>query len=98
LETALAALLALVHAGRLPLATLVAALTEHPARAFTLEAGTLRPGATADIAIFDPDEVWTLEPERFASRGRNTPLAGLQLRGRVRMTLLGGEVVFEAEP
>ncbi len=98
LETALAALLALVHTGRLPLTTLIAALTERPARAFGLEAGTLRPGALVDIAIFDPDEVWTVEPERFASRGRNTPLAGLQLKGRVRMTLLSGEVVFEAGP
>lgn len=97
LETAPAALLALVHADRLPLATLVAALTERPAHAFGLEAGTLRPGAPADITIFDLDEVWTVEPERFASRGRNTPLAGAQLKGRVRMTLLGGEVVFDAE-
>jgi dihydroorotase len=96
LETALAALLTLVHTGRLPLATLIAALTERPARAFGLEAGTLRPGAPADVAIFDPDEVWTVDPARFASRGRNTPLAGVQLRGRVRMMLLGGEVVFDA--
>ncbi|MGZ3600005.1 MAG: dihydroorotase [Ktedonobacterales bacterium] len=96
LETALASLLALVHAGRLDLATLVAALTVRPARAWNLDAGTLRPGAAADITVFDPDEVWTVEPERFASMGKNTPLAGITLRGRVRQTWLGGMLVYEA--
>ncbi len=96
LETALAALLALVRAGTLPLATLIAALTSRPARAWALEAGTLKPGAAADIVIFDPDEAWTVDPEQFASRGRNTPLAGVPLRGRVRMTLLDGAVVYDA--
>lgn len=96
LETALASLLALVHAGRLDLATLVAALTVRPARAWNLEAGTLRPGAAADIAVFDPDELWTVEPERFASLGKNTPLAGIPLRGRVQQTWLGGTLVYEA--
>jgi dihydroorotase len=96
LETALAALLALVHAGRLPLADLVAALTVRPARAFGLEAGTLAPGGAADIVVFDPEEEWVVEPARFASKGHNTPLAGLTLRGRVRLTLLEGVVVFDA--
>jgi dihydroorotase len=96
LETALAALLALVHARRLSLAELVAALTVRPARAFGLPAGTLAPGAAADIVVFDPAEEWVVEPARFASKGRNTPLAGLTLRGRVRLTLLDGVVVFDA--
>jgi dihydroorotase len=96
LETALASLLTLVHAGRLPLATLVAALTARPARAWSLDAGTLAVGAAADIAVFDPDEEWVVEPERFASLGRNTPLAGLRLRGRVRQTWLGGALVYDA--
>lgn len=96
LETALAALLALVHAGRLPLGTLVAALTERPARVFGLEAGTLRPDAPADLVVFDSEEAWTVDPARFVSRGRNTPLAGVPLRGRVHLTLLGGAVVYDA--
>lgn len=95
-ETALAALLALVHAGRLELPTLVAALTIRPARAWNLDAGTLAPGAAADLTIFDPSEPWTVEPDRFASRGKNTPLAGLTLRGRVRQTWLGGRRVYDA--
>jgi dihydroorotase len=95
-ETALAALLALVHAGKLPLAPLISALSERPARAWNLDAGTLEPGALADLVVFDPDEEWTVDPARFASKGRNTPLAGLTLRGRVRMTLLGGAMVYDA--
>jgi dihydroorotase len=95
-ETALGALLALVHAGRLPLPTLIGALTERPARTWNLDAGTLKPGALADLVVFDLDEEWTVDPARFASKGRNTPLAGLTLRGRVRMTLLGGAVVYDA--
>jgi dihydroorotase len=96
LETALAALLALVHTGALDLPTLVAALTVRPARAFGLAAGTLAVGAPADVVVFDPEEIWTVDPARFASKGRNTPLAGLRLRGRVRLTLLGGAVVHDA--
>lgn len=97
LETALGALMALVHAGQLPLATLLAALTIRPAQAFALSAGTLHPGADADITIFDPQERWTVSPQRFASKGKNTPLAGLTLKGRVRYTFLGGRLVYEAE-
>jgi dihydroorotase len=97
LETALASLLALVHAGKLPLPVLVAALTERPARAFELDAGTLRPGAPADITVFDPNDEWVVDPAQFASKGHNTPLAGIRLRGRVRMTLLGGRVVYHTE-
>ena len=75
-ETALAALLALVHAGKLPLATLVAALTVRPARAWGLDAGTLEPGAPADLVIFDPDEEWTVDPARFASLGKQHAAGG----------------------
>jgi dihydroorotase len=97
LETALAALLALVHAGRLSLQTLVAALTVQPARAFGLAAGTLAPGAPADITVFDPNDEWVVSPTEFASKGRNTPLAAITLRGRVRLTVLGGQIVYDVE-
>jgi dihydroorotase len=96
LETALAALLALVHTRRLDLATLIAALTARPAAAWGLDAGTLAPGASADLVVFAPDETWTVDPERFASRGKNTPLAGITLHGRVRQTWLGGASVYDA--
>ncbi len=96
LETALAALLALVHTRRLDVTTLIAALTARPAAAWGLDAGTLAPGAAADLVVFAPDETWTVDPEQFASRGKNTPLAGITLRGRVRQTWLGGANVYDA--
>jgi dihydroorotase len=67
-----------------------------PAQAWGLAAGTLEPGAPADLVIFDPAEPWTVDPARFASLGKNTPLAGVTLRGRVRQTWLGGRVVYDA--
>ncbi len=97
LETALAALLALVHTGELSLSSLIAALSERPARAWNLAAGTLQAGAPADLLIFDPMEVWSVDPSRFASLGRNTPLAGVSLCGRVRETWTRGRPVYEAK-
>lgn len=97
LETALAALLQLVHAGELPLSLLIQRLTWDPARAFGLPGGTLRPGAPADVCIFDPQAVWTVDPSRFASKGKNTPLAGQILRGQVTATICDGRLAFVRE-
>ena len=94
LETALASLLSLVHAGWISLSQLISALSERPARAWNLEGGTLRPGAPADFVVIDPEEEWVVDPASFASLGRNTPLEGLRLRGRVRETWVGGSLVY----
>ena len=56
--------------------------------------GSLKAGTEADIAIFDPDKEWTVNPREFASLGRNTPLAGRQLKGRVMATVCRGELVY----
>jgi len=56
--------------------------------------GSLAVGAPADVVVFDPEAEWTVEPERFASKGKNTPLAGRRLRGRVVATVYEGKVVF----
>ena len=47
--------------------------------------------------LFDPEDTWTVRPEAFASKGRNTPFAGWELKGRVRCTVVGGETVYDAE-
>lgn len=95
LETALGALLALVHSNRLRLETLIKALTYGPARILGREGQTgLREGAPADIAIFNPEVEWRVEPETFASKGRNTPLAGYTLKGKVMATIVDGKVVY----
>ncbi len=103
LETALGLCMRLVHDGHLDLPTLIERLTAGPVRTFGLERpglegiGTLAPGAVGDVAIIDPDEEWVVEPERFHSTGRNTPLAGTTLRGRVLATIAGGVVVHQTE-
>ena len=98
LETALGLLLALPHRNLVDLSTLVGALACNPARILNLPYGTLQVGRPADVAIFDPEEEWTVKPEAFSSKGKNTPLAGVTLRGRVRWTLLEGRAVFGPPP
>jgi dihydroorotase len=94
LETALASLLGLVRYGDLDLGLLIQRMTTDPARAFGLDTGSLRPGKEADVCIFDQDASWLVETRDFASKGKNTPLAGERLRGRVVATICRGEVVF----
>jgi dihydroorotase len=93
LETALGALMWLVHRGDLDLATMIRYLTVEPARVLGLPYGTLRKGAAADVVIFDPDAEWIVDPSKFFSKGKNTPLAGVALRGKVAATIVGGKVV-----
>jgi dihydroorotase len=96
LESALPIYLkALVEPGLLTWPELIARLTGNPARALGLEAGTLAVGAAADVTVIDPDERWTIDPARFASRARNCPFAGWQVRGRVKWTLVGGRIVYD---
>jgi len=95
LETALGSLLGLVHRGEIDLATLVSKLTVEPARFLGWpDLGTLRPGAPADVVVFDPDREWTVNTREFVSKGRNTPLAGKVLKGTVVLVLYGGEAVY----
>jgi len=94
LETALANLLGLVYRGDLDMVTLISKLTCEPAKIIGKEAN-LKEGSIADITIFDPQREWMVEPERFFSKGKNTPLAGEWLRGKVVATLVGGELVYQ---
>jgi dihydroorotase len=94
LETALAVNLTwLVHSKIVGLPLLVERMSCAPARLFKLPGGTLRRGALADVTVFDPDAEWTVDPSRFASKGRNTPYAGQALRGLVDLTVVDGRVI-----
>jgi len=95
LETAFSFLMRLVEARQLDLPTLIRLLTVAPAAIFGLDAGSLRVGSPADIAVLDPTAEWTVDIRKFHSKGKNTPLHGERLHGVVRMTLVGGELVHE---
>jgi dihydroorotase len=102
LETAFGLTMRLVHDGALTLPALIERLTIGPVRAWNLDRrpgleglGTLAPGAAGDVVLLDPHAEWTVDPQSFASLGKNTPLAGERLRGRVVGTVVDGRVVFE---
>ena len=85
----------LYHTGRMSLSDIVRKMTINPANILRIPKGRLALGADADILIFDPDERWTVKPEEFASKGRNTPFGGVRLRGKVKYTIIGGEIVYQ---
>ncbi len=66
-----------------------------PARIAGLEAGTLQEGRAADIVLIDPKEEYVIDKNTFASKGRNTPFHGRRVRGKVKMTICGGQIVYE---
>jgi dihydroorotase len=97
LETALALTLThLVAPGHLTLARALERWTEAPRRAFRLPEVSLAPGSPADLVVFDPVAEWTVDPDVFFSKGRNTPFAGWRLRGRVLATMLAGRFTHVA--
>jgi dihydroorotase len=81
---------------KLPLSAALDRITAAPARVLGLDAGHLAPGADADVCVFDPELHWVVEPSALKSQGKNTPFLGLELSGKVRYTLVGGQVVHEA--
>jgi dihydroorotase len=95
LETLLSQMLAWARGDRIPLLRALALVTEGPARVLGEDTGTLRPGRKADVVLFDPEEIWRVSADAMLSSGKNTPLLGRELAGRVRMTIVGGEVRFE---
>lgn len=97
LETALGSLMSLVHRGELDLKTLVSKLTFEPAQILGLPYGTLKVGAPADMTIIDPQAKWQVDPSLFLSKGKNTPLAGSVLKGKVIATIVDGKMVYKDE-
>jgi dihydroorotase len=96
LETALALALNVID-----IETAIARLTIDPVRTLNLDAripglGTLTTGAPADITLIDPSAEWTVDPALFVSKGKNTPLTGTTLRGRITATVYAGKVVWQA--
>lgn len=97
LETAVSlALDRLVHGRVIGLLQLVRLMSTRPAELFGLPGGTLKEGAPADVTLLDLRKRVTVDPDRFRSKSRNTPFAGLQLRGAPVATIVGGRIVWQA--
>ena len=95
LETSLAlALTQLVHTGRISLPQLVSLMSTHPARIINQPLGRLKPGASADITIFDPRFEWTYRAAEGRSKSRNSPFDGWKLAGAVTATIVAGKIVY----
>lgn len=94
LETLLAAALRLYHNDTIPLIRLIEVLSTAPAKLFGLEAGTLQPGAAADLAIVDLDEPWIVREAELRSLSKNSCFESARFQGRVIRTLVGGKTVF----
>jgi dihydroorotase len=95
LETMLAASLRLVAAGHLSLPRLLRAMTTRPAEILGLPGGRLAVGAPADLIRFDPEAPFVLDPATLRSRCRNTPFDSARLEGRVKLTLVAGNIAHE---
>ncbi len=96
LETMLAAALRLYNSGQVPLMRLIDAMSTRPAAIFGLDAGTLKPGAKADITVIDLEEPWVLHKEAIVSRSKNTPFENARFTGRVVQTYVAGKLVHSA--
>lgn len=96
LETLLGAALRLYHNEDVSLLRLVELLSTAPAKLFGLPGGTLKPGASADLALVDLDEPWVVSESDIRSRSKNTCFEGARLQGKVLQTTVAGRTVFSA--
>lgn len=97
LETSLAlGVTKLVKEGHLTMVQLMEKMSLNPAKLYHLDRGYLEEGAEADLVIFNENEAWTVTEDELASKSHNTPFLGETLYGRVKYTICGGTVVYEA--
>jgi dihydroorotase len=96
LETALGLSLRILHGEHgMPVARVLGLLSAAPAQVLSLEGrGTLAKGAWADVVVFDPAAQWTFRAARSRSRSKNTPFDGWAMRGRVKLTISEGRIVY----
>lgn len=88
----------LVEEGELTLPQLLRLMSEKPAKLAGINEGKIEVGAKANLVLLDPGETWSVRAKDLASKGKNTPLDGVALRGKVKGTLLEGEWIYEDTP
>lgn len=84
----------LVRGGALTLGQLADRMSAAPAAILNLRGGAIEAGAPADLTVVDLNERWTIDPAQFVSKGKNTPFAGRQVYGRVKYTLVDGDIRY----
>ena len=98
LETSLAVTLTqLYHTGKITLKRIVQLMCSNPRRILGIPGGCFDEGSPADITIFDPNEEWVVSPEKLHSKSKNTCFKGMVLKGKVKMTIVDGKVVFNED-
>ena len=87
----------LVKPGILSMADMAAKMSYNPAQILGLDRGMIAEGKTADLVIFDTKETYEIDPAKFLSKGKNTPFGGRKVNGKVRMTIIDGEIAYNGE-
>ena len=96
LETSLAATVTmLLNTGKITRVQLVQLMCVNPRKILGISGGSLSVGSAADITVFSETEKWTVEPEKLHSKSKNTCFKGMTLSGKVKYTLLNGNIVYE---
>lgn len=96
LETSLGIMLTdLYQAGKLDLKTIVSKMTWEPAKVLQLSAGTLNVGSPADVTVIDLNQEWTVEAQKFYTKGSHSPFVGRKLKGKAVMTFVDGNLVMQ---
>ncbi|OEU60612.1 MAG: dihydroorotase [Desulfobacterales bacterium C00003104] len=98
METSLPLSLKLVRNGILDPMTLIAKMSTNPARIIGLPAGQLKPGASADVTVIDPEVSFTVDANSFKSKARNCPFDGWNLQGKAALTIVEGRIIHRSPP
>lgn len=98
METSLAAALTvLYHNGDFSLLDIAKLMSTTPAKILKINAGSLKTGALADIALVDVDKEWIVDRDKLHGKSKNTPFKGMKMKGKAVKTILEGKVVFEED-
>jgi dihydroorotase len=95
LETSLPLSLGLVRDGVITLNQLIEKMSCNPSNILGLQRGSLSAGSVADITVIDPQAEWTVDPDKLASKSKNSPFLGWSVTGAASATVLAGKIVFK---
>lgn len=87
----------LVETGILTIMDLVEKMSLNPAKILGLDSGTLQEGHPADVIVVDPNAEYTIDKNKFVSKGKNTPFHGHRVKGKILFTICDSTIVYEAE-